>query len=349
MIWDVIVIGAGPASAAFARRAALGGINVQVIDGQTEKNKKPCGGLLAPDAQKILAGSDFVLPREVLADPQIFAVETMDLCTGQIRYYQRCYLNMDRWAFDKLLFQNMPEGVSVVSGRCTGIERKDGLFRLKVRTNEGIEEVKSKYIIGADGAASMVRRTFFPANKIMQYVSIQQWFEFKKEGPPFYSCIFDAKTSESCSWIIHKDEYIIYGGCFTPKHCRKAFEEQKKRLQEFTGLDLHNPVKTEACLADRPRKMKDFVTGREGVFLIGEAAGFISPSSFEGISSALRSGTALAEAFLSAEDSEKIARTYRKKTYGLRMKLMIKTLKRWFMYTPWVRKIIMKIGVGSIK
>ena len=60
MIWDVIVIGAGPASAAFARRAALGGINVLVIDGQTETNKKPCGGLLAPDAQKILAGSDFV-------------------------------------------------------------------------------------------------------------------------------------------------------------------------------------------------------------------------------------------------------------------------------------------------
>ena len=76
MIWDVIVIGAGPASAAFARKAAEGGVNILIIDGQTEKNRKPCGGLLAPDAQKLLAGSDFVLPKEVLADPQIFAVET---------------------------------------------------------------------------------------------------------------------------------------------------------------------------------------------------------------------------------------------------------------------------------
>ena len=82
---------------------------------------------------------------------------------------------------------------------------------------------------------------------------------------------------------------------------------------------------------------------------MGEAAGFISPSSFEGISSALKSGEALAEALISQGDEAQIARAYGRKTLKLRMKLMLKTKKRWFMYTPWVRRIILKSGVGSIK
>ena len=36
------------------------------------------------------------------------------------------------------------------------------------------------------------------------------------------------------------------------------------------------------------------IIGADGVYLIGEAAGFISASSFEGISSAMGSGSALA-------------------------------------------------------
>ena len=44
MIWDVIVIGAGPASAAFARKAAEGGVNILIIDGQTEKKESHAEG-----------------------------------------------------------------------------------------------------------------------------------------------------------------------------------------------------------------------------------------------------------------------------------------------------------------
>ena len=349
MIWDVIVVGAGPAAAAFIRKLGGKGMKILIVDGQTEKNKKPCGGLLAPDAQKILAGSNFVLPKDVLADPQIFAVETMDLCTGQIRYYKRCYLNMDRWAFDRLLLKDLPDGVDIISGRCSEIEREGNLFSIEIKSCEGVSCVKGRYVVGADGANSIVRKIFFPERKIMQYISIQQWFKFERNCPPFYSCIFDAKTSESCSWIIHKDNHVLYGGCFEIKHCKEAFENQKNRFVKFTGLTLSEPEKTEACLVSRPRHMKDFVTGREGVFLIGEAAGFISPSSFEGISSALKSGSFLAEAFLSSDKEREILKRYHRSTLRLRIKLMIKNVKRWFMYTPWVRKIILKTGIGSIR
>ena len=105
MIYDIAVVGGGPAAATFARRYLIlcPGASLLLIDGQNEQHKKPCGGLLAPDSQKALAHFDLTLPKEVLVDPQIFTVQTIDLCSRQVRYYQRYYLNMDRYAFDRWL------------------------------------------------------------------------------------------------------------------------------------------------------------------------------------------------------------------------------------------------------
>lgn len=57
---------------------------------------RPCGGLLSEDAQRSLARYDITLPKDVLVDPQIFSVKTIDLGAGLVRHYQRTYLNMDR-------------------------------------------------------------------------------------------------------------------------------------------------------------------------------------------------------------------------------------------------------------
>ena len=51
------------------------------------------------------------------------------------------------------------------------------------------------------------------------------------------------------------------------------------------------------------------ITGADGVYLVGETAGFISASSFEGISSAIRSDSALADAFRNVKNTSKITRT----------------------------------------
>lgn len=344
MVYDIIIIGGGPAGSTFARCVAEQGHKMLLIDGQTEENKKPCGGLLAPDAQKALAGFDFVLPKNILADPQIFSVKTIDLVSERVRCYQRYYLNMDRYAFDKHLLSLVPKEVDIISGRCNDIKRERDVFSVSVFAHGETKVYQAKAIVGADGANSIVRRKIFDA-PIMQYVSIQQWFRRGKSVNPFYSCIFDPETSQSCSWLMYKDEYMIFGGCFERENCRPQFEKQKQRLQTFLKQDFGTPVKTEACLADRPRSMHDFVTGKDNAYLIGEAAGFISASSFEGISSAILSGKYLAEAF-AAKD---IKKAYRRKTAKLRLKLYLKTIKRWFMYTPWARNIIMASGIMSIK
>lgn len=350
IIYDVAVIGAGPAGTVFVKEiaAARPELKIVLIDGESEYSAKPCGGLLAPDAQKLLARFDLALPKSVLEDPQIFAVETIDIDKKLVRYYQRHYLNMNRYAFDRWLFSLVPPHVDVLAGKCIQLKKEDELYSLSVKQGETQATVHTKAIVGADGGSSIVRRAFFKPIKV-QYVAIQQWFENKGQKLPYYSCVFDAKTSDSCSWTIHKGSYVIFGGAFEKQKCREAFETQKSRLEKLLGNSFGEAVKTEACLVSSPRSMKDFLTGDEGVFLLGEAAGFISASSFEGLSSAMYSGKMLAEAMTVGKTYREAQKIYLKKTRVLRLKLRMKAVKRAFLCTPFTREIIMKSGIQSIK
>ncbi len=264
---------------------------------------------------------------------------------GNVRYYQRHYLNMDRYAFDLWLLSLVPDNVKVIKDRCVKISETENGYELMLNGAGG--SVRAASVVGADGASSIVRRTFFkPMSK--KYVSIQQWFEHHGQKMPYYSCIFDPKTSDSCSWTIHKDGYVIFGGAFDKQGCRKAFEEQKRRFEEFAKNKFGEPVKTEACLVSSPRRHSDFVCSKPGVYLIGEAAGFISSSSFEGISGALISAKRLADAFAGAKTSEQASRLYKKNTRSIRFKYWLKTFKRYVLCSSFLRGIIMRSGIESI-
>ncbi len=347
MIYDIIVVGGGPAGASFCREIDPK-FKVLLIDGQGEENKKPCGGLLAPDAQKALAHFNMVLPKSVLVDPQIFSVKVIDLNRNNVSYYQRHYLNMDRYAFDKWLVSLIPNTVDIISGRCLKITRNGDIFTVEGSYKGKTFSYEAKSIVGADGAKSVVRSSFF-SRKISHYVAIQEWYNTPSEKVPYYSCIFDPKTSDSCSWTIHKDEHLIFGGCFDPKDCSKQFNLQKERLSKFLNYDFGTVVKREACITYRPRSFKDFITGENSVYLLGESAGFISASSFEGISSAIKSGSLLAQAFKSQNSPNNIAKKYKKSALSLKIKMYLKIYKRWFMYTPLIRGLIMDLGIQSIK
>ena len=346
-MYDIVIIGAGPAGSTLAKLISKTNKKILIIDAENEKNKKPCGGLLAPDAQKELAHYDLVIPKDILVSPQIFSVKTMDLVSKQIKYYQRYYLNMDRYKFDKYLVSLIPKNVKKINGRVVSIKKQDN-YILEVLEKNKKSIINSKIIVGADGCNSIVRRTFYK-NNIMKYMAIQEWYKCVDTSNSFYSCIFDRKTSDSCSWLIHKDEYLIYGGAFDIKNSKDKFFEQKNRLSKFLNVDLNESVKREACLVYRPKRFKDFVTGKDGAYLIGEAAGFISASSFEGISSAIKSADILSKIIIKNDNINKITKLYRFKTINLKIKLRLKVIKRWFMYTSIVRNIMMMLGIDTIK
>lgn len=347
-MYDVAIIGLGPAGSTLARLLDKK-YRVIALDKKTfgeDGFQKPCGGLLSSDAQKALAGFDMTLPKDVMVDPQIFAVRTIDLKSGLTRHYQRFYINLDRHKFDLWLESIIPDRVEVHSGSvCTKVERAENGFRVTYRENGREQVVHARYLVGADGANSIVRRTFYPKKQIRNYLSIQQWFP-EQHANPFYSCIFDPENTDCCSWSISKDHQFIFGGAFPKDHARQRFENQKRKLEKL-GFRFGEPLKTEACLVLRPSSLRDFCCGKDGVFLIGESAGFISPSSLEGISSAIGSAQSLSEVLNAGKGN--FNRKYRAKTRNIRIKLFLKVLKCPFMYNSFLRKLVMKSGLQTIK
>ncbi len=337
--FDFIIIGGGPAGAVFAKNidekysSCIIYLNTQ----------KPCGGLLSEDAQKYFADRNIALPQEVVADSQISCVDTIDIHQNLLRKYRRYYLNVDRLKFDEWLRGFVPEKTEKICGTATKITKTDDGVAVTVLSNGEEITVFGKYLIGADGGDSTVRKNIFPDKKIRRYVSIQQLFELNT-AVPSYACIFDEKTTECCAWIIKKGDKMLFGGAFEAKNCRESFDNLKERVEKY-GIHFGEPIMTEACMLARPKSTGQIFLGEDNVYLAGEAAGFVSPSSFEGISRAMYSAETLAKAF----NTKNPLKYYKRHTAYLRFVIFLKLLKCPFMYSPFLRKAVMKSGICAVK
>lgn len=347
-MYDIAIIGLGPAGSSFARLIDSQKYSVIAFDKKSfdkDNHSKPCGGLLSPNAQRSLAKFNLSIPGSIIASPQIFFVKTIDVDNDITNNYQRFYLNIDRHKFDLWLMSLIPDSVTVCeNSTVTQIKTVDIGYEISYRCDAAIKKVRAKHIVGADGASSFVTRRFFSNRKSRYRVCIQEWF-VQKDTAPFFSCIFDSENSDSYSWSLHKDGYLIFGGAYNPSSAKHAFNQQKRKLKQY-GISLTSQTKKEACLVVKLRSPRDFCLGKDQIYLLGEAAGFISPSSYEGISGALDSAYLLSEVFNAGR--EQILARYRKSTVKLRSKYLVKAVKANILCCRTLRKWIMKSKIRNL-
>jgi geranylgeranyl reductase len=353
-MYDIAIIGAGPAGATLAR---LIGDRYKVLliekrrlpdEADNFSSAKCCGGLLAPDAQVMLSRLGLGLPRDVLEEPQLFVVKSIDIPQGLEKYYQRHYINMNRKKFDSWLLSLVPDAVDIrTQCRLQSYSAQNNGFKLALVHQKRRFAETARILIGADGAKSKIRsrsapRQLFPR----KYVAIQEWVE-RKNDFPYFTSIFDRNITDYYCWTIPKGNYLLIGAALPyGEKAAEKFALLKTALSRY-GMQFGKTVFREGSLILRPLKQNQLFTGRQGIALLGEAAGWISPSSAEGFSYAFRSALILADAMGSSTDG--FEKRYYAKTAKLRNKIFLKNLKSFVIFNPLLRKWIMNSGIQSIR
>lgn len=349
--YDIAIIGAGPSGTMLARLLSPK-YNVVLIDRRSfsdsngKHDEKCCGGLLAPDAQRMLAQMGMAIPKSVTADPQLFAVRTFDTGTRYERIFQRSYINIDREAFDRWLIGSVPSSVHIFNETTiTEVLQCDVGSELRGFHKGAPFSLKARLIVGADGARSHIRR--FAASKIKEpktYIAVQGEFELHGRDP-YFTAVFAPQLSDFYGWIIPKNGTARAGIALPLNGSVISAYEDFAAVISAKYSHIGKELRRNGAFIYRPNGF-DCNTGNSRIALVGEAAGFISPSSAEGFSFAFKSAQCLASAL--DKDINGFEKRYERNCISLRYSILAKSIKSPVMYVPWIRRIILASGLQSL-
>jgi flavin-dependent dehydrogenase len=173
------------------------------------------------------------------------------------------------------------------------------------------ETVNARFIIGADGAASIVRKSLFPDLKVRFSGPIRECYKGALDLPKdIFHWFFPKELPRPRFNVNHKGDVFLIEG----SGLRELRQEIGETLAPY-GFDPDSkPLWKDGCtiaLLHGELLSGAFRPAKENVLLTGDAAGLILPITFEGIGSALKSGILAANAAIDhAENPAAAAPSY---------------------------------------
>jgi len=312
--FDVIVVGAGPAGCAAARRCAEYGLRTLILEAKRFPREKVCDGLIGPNGQPLVKEVFGEIPESVYTDPAFVDGFVFHLPgVGSRKYDSRNAMTwrsrLDAWMCKKA----QEKGAEFwEQSEVTGFAQENQ--GVSVRLNrEGKEQViEAAVLIGADGGHSIVRRTLFPEFQPLLLQQAQERFKGTIDGLErnyIHEFIMEDKPGELLGGfdVHHKDDLIIVSYGAMMGKLKQVVDWVHNYLAETYGFDpSRKPVWTQGCL--EPIFGEDlaegiFVPAKGKVLLTGDAGGFMSPNSLGGIELGIRTGLMAADAAKKAQET----------------------------------------------
>jgi geranylgeranyl reductase family protein len=297
-MYDLIVVGAGPAGSSAARVAAKAGLNVLVLEKEAFPRYKPCGGALSDRAISLL---DFPLPEELCERTITGArVHFRDRVIESHKGYRLSTL-VTRSRFDNLLLQKAQEaGCNLVTQKVEGYQEK--VDHVEVLTKR--KKYKSQFLMISSGCQSRLKDNVQGRAARDQYgVSIVTEIEeddkkIEERLPSSLDFYLDVAQT-GYGWIFpHKGYYSVgIGG-----QVSRLGNPKRTMLNFLNRLGFQGECRLHGHMI--PMGGFNRRIGEDRILLAGDSAGFVDPFTGEGIYYAIRSGQIAAQAILNQDPAE---------------------------------------------